>query len=152
MNRVMDWAIGGVILAVGSLISGNAIAQFPLSGLGAGFKKQIFWHDNLDSGWRESQRTGRPMVIYITAAQCRYCDAMEQITWHDRAIETRVSEQFVAVQLSAERNARELNRIHVAMYPMTIVAVPQGKVVDHCKGFQPPELIIELLNRAASRH
>ena len=91
------------------------------------------------------------MVIYITAAQCRYCDAMKQATWQNRGIKNRVAEEFVAVQLSAERNERELNRIHVEMYPMTIVAVPQGKVVDHRKGFQPPELIHELLNRATFR-
>ncbi|MGV3485992.1 MAG: thioredoxin family protein [Planctomycetaceae bacterium] len=153
MKRVI-WSLSlGFMMFVG-LFTGTLHAQSPgytLSGVIPRLHRHIAWHDNLDSGWRESQRTGRPMVIFITAAKCRYCDAMKDITWQNRSIENRVASEFVAVQLTPERNARELSRIEVKMYPMTIVAKPEGKVVDHRKGFQPPELLHELLNRALVR-
>lgn len=112
---------------------------------------EIVWHDNLDSGWRESKRSGRPMVIFITAARCRYCDAMKLTTWRDLGIESRVGTEFVAVRLTPEQNSAELSRISVKVYPTTLVALPQGKVIDHRTGFQPPNLLHGLLNRVTGR-
>ena len=152
MKRVMGPLASGVVCLAGILVAGSAWAQspgFPSSAVSTRFQRAISWHDNLESGWRESQRSGRPMVIFITAARCHYCDAMKQATWKDQGVEKRVNDGFVAVQLSPERNPQELSRITVEMYPMTIVAVPQGKVIGHRKGFQPPERMHELLNRAA---
>jgi thioredoxin-related protein len=113
---------------------------------------EIVWHNNLDSGWRESKRTGRPMVIFITSARCRYCDAMKAATWHDFGIENRVGSEFVAVRLTPEQNSVELSRISIKVFPTTLVALPQGKVIDHRTGFQPPNLLHGLLNRVAGRH
>lgn len=145
-------------LAVGlasSLVTLSVSAETPLKSLGItshADSRHIVWHDDLDSGWRESRRTGRPMVIFITSSRCRYCDAMKQSTWQDLGIENRISNEFVAVRLSPEHNMKELSRIQVEVYPTTLVALPQGKVVDHRKGFQPPELLHSLLNRVIRRH
>ena len=117
-----------------------------------GSQKQIFWHENLESGWRESRRLGRPMVIFITSARCRYCDAMKAETWSDFGIENRIGSEFVAVRLTPELNSMELSRISVQVYPTTLVALPQGKVVDHRTGFQPPSLLHGLLNRVTGRY
>jgi hypothetical protein len=114
-------------------------------------QSNIIWHGDLDSGWRESKRTGRPMVIFITSSHCRYCDAMKAATWRDLGINSRVGNEFVAVQLCPERNAKELSRIQVDVYPTTLVALPQGKVIDHRKGYQPPDLLHALLNRVTRR-
>lgn len=152
MKRVMGSLARGVVLLAAIAAGGNGWAQspgYPSSHVATRLPRGIVWHDNLDSGWRESQRTGRPMVIFITAARCHYCDAMKQATWRNLGIERRVNNEFVAVQLSPEHNPQELSRITVEVFPMTIVAVPQGKVIGHRKGFQPPERLHELLNRAA---
>ncbi len=154
MNRIMGSLFLLVAVAAGCVCSQNATAQvhgYSLPIASAPYPREIVWHDNLDSGWRESQRTGRPMVIFITAARCRYCDAMKDATWRDYGVESRVCNEFVAVQLNPERNAGELSRISVDTYPTTLVAMPQGKVIDHRKGFQPPALLHELLNRVTPR-
>jgi thioredoxin-related protein len=154
VNRFMLCMFSFVSVAMACLVSGSASAELP--SVGAILRTpdrmtDILWHDNLDSGWRESQRTGRPMVIFITSSHCRFCDAMKQATWHDLGIENRVGKDFVAVRLCPEQNAKELSRIQIDVYPTTIVALPQGKVVDHRKGFQPPELLHNLLNRVVQR-
>ena len=154
MNRIMRWSTFFILGFIGVVPSSLALAELPFSRpvtSSLTFSRRIVWHDDLDSGWQESKRTGRPMVIFITAARCQFCDAMKNATWHDHGIESRVGNDFVAVRLSPERNAKELGRIHVDMYPTTIVALPQGKVIDHRKGFQPPELLHGLLNRVLAR-
>jgi hypothetical protein len=128
-----------------------SMVQPVVSGVIMPQRQEIVWHENLESGWRESRRTGRPMVIFITSARCRYCDVMKNVTWRDNGVESRVGNEFVAVRLSPEHNPAELSRITVDVYPTTLVAAPQGKVIEHRKGFQPPELLHELLNRATFR-
>jgi hypothetical protein len=154
VNRFMGWLPCIGILCISGSVASVANAEIPLGRLAASpvnSQSSIVWHEDLDSGWRESKRTGRPMVIFITSARCRYCDAMKSATWRDLGIKSRVGNEFVAVQLCPERNAKELSRIQVDVYPTTIVALPQGKVIDHRKGYQPPDLLHSLLNRVTRR-
>ncbi len=117
----------------------------------AALPESIQWHDDLASGWQAAKATGRPMVIFITSSNCRYCDAMKQTTWIDREIRSRVSGGFVAIRLTPEHNSSELSRVNVQMYPTTIVALAQGKVIDHQAGFQPSAKLHHLLDRVQTR-
>jgi len=155
VNRFMR-SSGHVVMSLAATVcmfAGNAIAEMPpgtATSVGASSSVsggEIQWHRSVRSGWQESRRSGRPMVIFITAAKCRYCDAMKQATWTDNEIRRRVAGEFVAVLLSPEENAIELSRIDVKVYPTTIVALPIGKVIDHRTGYQPPLLLQGLLNR-----
>ncbi len=152
MKRIVGTLSSAVMILAIALLSNSVRAESPYV-TPVSYEIQspsaITWHRDLESGWRESRRTGRPMVIFITAAHCRYCDAMKSATWHDRSVESRVAADFVAVQLCPEENSAELSRVQVNVYPTTIVALPQGKVVDHRKGFQTPALLHGLLSRVA---
>lgn len=112
--------------------------------------KGVQWHDDLNAGWAESRRLGRPMLIFITSDQCRYCDAMKQSTLSDRHVMGRIKDRFVAIRLSPTRNAGVLGRIRVAGYPTTLVGLPEGKVLDHRVGYQPVRELLRLLDRAES--
>lgn len=106
---------------------------------------RIIWHDDFDRGWRAAKQSGRPMVIYITSQQCRYCDAMKRDTWCDRSISKRLKDKFVAIRLSPDRNASVLSRIRVPAYPMTLIGDPKGKILAHRVGYQPPAEMHRLL-------
>lgn len=110
----------------------------------------VQWHEDLNAGWAESRRSGRPMLIFITSDQCRYCDAMKQSTLSDRHVMGRIKDRFVAIRLSPTRNASVLGRIRVAGYPTTLVGLPEGKVLDHRVGYQPVRELLRLLDRAES--
>ncbi len=107
---------------------------------------QIQWHDSLDSGWRESLRTGRPMVIFITSDHCRYCDIMKQNTWRESSIRSRIRDGFVAIRLKPGRNY-ELGRVQVRSFPTTLVAHPSGKVIADQAGYHPPGSIHHMLSK-----
>lgn len=109
---------------------------------------QVSWHDNLQSGWQEARLRGVPMVIYITSDHCRYCDAMKRDTWCDGSIGRRLVGEFVAIRLSQKANASTLSRIKVPAYPMTLVGVPEGKIISHRVGYQPVAAMHSLLTEA----
>lgn len=112
----------------------------------------VVWHEDLNAGWAEARRLGRPMVIFITSKHCRYCDAMKTGTWRDGTVLHRMKGQFVAIRLSPDRNASVLRRIRIPAYPMTLIGSPRGKVVDHRVGYQPPSALLRLLDVAAASH
>ncbi|WP_372896442.1 thioredoxin family protein [Stieleria sp.] len=108
----------------------------------------IQWHEDLDAGWRAAKQSGRPMVIFITSSRCRYCDAMKRDTWTDGTIRSRLKNGFVAIRLSPDRNAEVLRRIDVPAYPTTLIGHPDGKVLAHKVGYQPPGALHQLLGAA----
>ena len=118
------------------------------SGLMAG--SGIRWHRSFNEGWKVARERRLPMVIFITSGKCRFCDAMKLQTWCDESVSHRVTEEFVAIELNPDDNAEVLGRIDVDVFPMTLVGVPEGRIVAHRKGYQPPEAMAKLLDEAAS--
>ncbi|WP_037244198.1 thioredoxin family protein [Rhodopirellula baltica] len=108
------------------------------------------WHDDFDSGWAAARRSGRPMLIFITSEDCRFCDAMKQNTFCDASIRSRLANGFVPIILRPDTNPNILARIPVTTYPTTLLAVPRGKVIAHRVGYQPPDRLHELLGLAPS--
>ncbi len=111
----------------------------------------ILWHDDLESGWRESRRRDLPMVIFITSENCTYCDAMKRETWGNPSVRERIANGFVAIRLTPRKNAATLKRIDIKMFPMTLIGEPRGKVIGHRMGYQPPAALHQLLSEAKGR-
>ncbi len=108
----------------------------------------VKWHTDLRSGWRDSKRLGIPMVIFITMDNCTYCDAMKQTTWNSYAVQRRMAGKFVAIRLNPLRNRETLSRINIPAYPTTLLGTPNGKVIGHRIGYQPPAQLQMFLNEA----
>jgi protein disulfide-isomerase len=108
------------------------------------------WREDLSTGWQESKQRNVPMVVYITCDPCVYCDAMSEQTWCDRSIVGKLRGGFVPIRLDRDRDSKLLSRIRIPAYPLTLVASPNGKVLSHRVGFQPPDAIQNMLNEAQS--
>ncbi len=148
MNRIMVWIGLGIVLVSGE----SSFAEMPTVGLGTDLPSTaVVWHENFDSGWQEARRRGIPMVIYITSDRCQYCEAMKRDTWCDQSVLARLAKDFVAIRLSPRDHSHILNRIDVPAYPMTLIGIPEGKIVDHRVGYQPPQRMHELLNKIKRR-
>lgn len=150
---MVHWGFGSLLLAIAALHCEVSQAEMPrLSSDGSVHAEpSIAWHDSLESGWQESRRRNVPMVIFITSDQCHYCDVMKQNTWRDSSVLQRVANQFVAIRLSPTKNSATLSRIHVSMYPMTMVGIPEGKIVSHRLGYQTPAGLHGLLSELTGR-
>jgi hypothetical protein len=127
---VGDTVSAGDTVAASAMPGGDSSAPRPLAG--------IRWHRDFDQGWAEARRIKRPLLIYITAPGCVYCEAMKRDTWCDKSVESAVGQAFVAIELSPEDNAKVISRIKVKTYPMTLIGIPEGKIIAHRDGYQPP--------------
>jgi Thioredoxin-like len=109
------------------------------------------WYDSFDEGWRESKRRGLPMVVFITSDNCIYCDAMKKDAWCNDEVLSQLRKNFVAIRLQRDRDSAVLSRIKVPSYPMTLVASPEGKVLDHRVGYQPADQVRQLFSKIVGR-
>ena len=130
------------MIAVVSTSSVNAempanTGQFVSAEMASG--QDVVWHDDFKSGWQLARKTNRPMVIFITSKRCHFCDAMKTSTWCNDGVLKKLKQKFVAIQLTPERNAETLERISVPAFPTTLIGHPDGHIIDHRIGFQPPE-------------
>ena len=91
------------------------------------------------------------MVIFITSSRCRYCDAMKDRSWRDPEVETSVNQNFVAIELNPHDNAEVLSRIKVPMYPMTLIGIPEGRIIEKRTGYQPVSEVRSLLRAGLQR-
>ena len=152
MNRIM--VVAGVVVLWIRVFAPSVFAQgehLVVNNLSTPSAPEINWHDSLESGWRESRATGRPMVIFITEDHCQYCEAMKNSTWCESSVRSRIGTGFVAIRLTPRHNGKTLDRIRVPMYPTTLIGSPAGKVIGHRTGYQPPSDLHGLLSEAGNR-
>ena len=147
--RILFPSIILLVTMVSSSMAQSATISSRLISTGRGMPpNDIVWHDNFEEGWRLAKRLKRPMVIFITSDRCLYCESMKRNTWCDSGIQSRIKQGFVAIRLSPKRNAKTLQRIKVPAYPTTLVGHPNGHIVDHKIGYQPPTVLHTLLEKA----
>ena len=154
MNRFMVSVGFGFLLVLLITFANPASAEFPVSIQGSavniGVQQPIVWHTDLQSGWREAKRRNVPMVIFITTESCIYCDAMKRDTWCNQSVRDRLSGKFVAIRLTKKLNQKTLSRIKVPTYPTTLFGTPNGKIIGHRAGYQPPAEMHGFLTEAES--
>ena len=151
MNRFMvSLGLGSLILFSSTQFNPCARAEYPTSlrGSTTEMSRPVNWHTDLQSGWREAKSRNVPMVIFITTDSCIYCDAMKRDTWCNDSVANRLSKGFVAIHLNKHKNQQTLGRIEVTTYPTTILGTPNGKVIGHRLGYQPPTELHAFLGEA----
>lgn len=153
MNRLMVWVgVGSLLVLYSTFATSHVSAEMPHYSTPSDVAEpSVLWHESLAAGWQESRRRNLPMVIYITSEQCTYCEAMKRDTWCEETIRNRLASGFVAIRLSPKRNSATLSRIDVQTFPMTLVGVPEGKIVGQRTGYQPPAAVHGLLTEAKFR-
>ena len=76
------------------------LAMFQTSGSAADVK----WNNDLKTAAAESQKTGKPILITLTASWCHYCHKLLDETLADQNVIAQVNEYFVPVVLDADEN------------------------------------------------
>ncbi len=154
-NSVVKLVVLGIVGAVFTVQNEiSAMAEMPVfrrATVTEGVASQGIWHDSFEEGWNEAKKRDVPMVVYITSDHCIYCDAMKKDTWCNESVMQRLRDDFVGIRLHRERDSALLKRIVVPAFPMTLIATPQGKVVSHRVGYQPPSEIQGLLTDGQRR-
>jgi len=95
----------------------------------------VTWQRSLKAAAAESKRTGKPILMQVTATWCRYCHKMLRETFPDEKLARKINECFVPVVLDADENEKIVSAIGITAFPSTIMISPELDVIGRVPGF-----------------
>lgn len=121
----------------------SANAEAPHGGQTHG--EAIRWIDEPAEALALAERSGRPVIAYVSSERCGFCRKMERVTWSDPAIADVVAEHFVPLRLDAGRHRAAVSQLGVRVFPTTFVISAEGRGLSGAAGFVTPERMSKLL-------
>ncbi len=108
----------------------------PAGIFGSGGNGKVEWQTDMKKAGIEAKRTGKPILLQLTATWCSYCHKMLKETFTDPAIAKRVNENFVPLLLDADEHEDVVEMLEVTSFPSTIVISADFEVLGRVNGFQ----------------
>jgi thioredoxin-related protein len=109
----------------------------------------VRWFNDVSEAWRASQSQGRPLLVFVTRADCVPCARMKLGTYTDSVIATTINDRFVAVTIDAARPSPLLKDLAVNAYPATFVISPQAVILQRIDGYVTPDQMSARLAKIA---
>jgi thiol-disulfide isomerase/thioredoxin len=109
---------------------------------------EIEWLIDYAEAVRDSQETGRALVIDFQTADCVHCRKMEATTFQDPAVKKLIAEHFIALQVDGEQSTKLAERFGVRSYPTLVFARPDGTIVRTVEGFLDAQSFQSALRQA----
>lgn len=133
------FACGG--FAFVTVTKGEASELFPFKFSGSGIR----WLDDLRPAALKAAQSKRPLLIYISSANCVYCRKMERETWAEKAVVERVNDNYIAVKLDAGRNRELVQQLRIRGFPTTVLLQADGSQAVKLEGFSDSEKMLSSL-------
>ncbi len=128
MFRMCGFCAGPLVVV--ALLASSALAVTPLQG--------VFRHAKLADAWRASRASKRPILVFVTMDGCHYCDKMQGVTFSTPGVSNLLRNNFEAVVVDQSLDAELVKQLNVQRFPTTILALPNGTIVERMEGFVEP--------------
>lgn len=93
----------------------------------------IAFVESCDAGRRLAAAADKPLLLIFRAAWCRWSAALTQQTLGDPGV-VALSEQFVCVEVDADRNAEVCRQYGVTHFPTVLILAPGNHEVSRRSG------------------
>jgi thioredoxin-related protein len=115
-----------LILAAVVLLVGNSV--------GAG-EEAIAWQSDYQQALQTAGEQGRPMLVYVSRAGCKYCVLMKKRTFSKSDVARQINSDYVPVAIDARESRELVQKLKVRAYPTTLVIAGDEKTVLRIKGY-----------------
>lgn len=112
---------------------------------GSAAAKSIEWETSYRLATEEAARTGKPMLVRITATWCGPCRQMKQLTFADSRVVDLVGSSFIPLLIDADDQPDLVTGFQVEAFPTTLVVAADLTILNRLKGFQSAESLISKL-------
>lgn len=97
--------------------------------------EEVKWITNVNEAWTETQQKQRPLLVFFTTAQCRYCKQMLAQTFANDQVAAELNAHFVTVIVDANAEVQLARQLNVSVYPTTVIISSQAAVLHRLQGF-----------------
>lgn len=96
----------------------------------------IKWVTDYAQARKISGETSQPVLLFITADGCHYCEMMVRDTFGDKRVADSLKKFFVAAKLKLKPNSKLAEQLKITLYPTTIIIDAEGKVLEYARGYR----------------
>ncbi|QLG26248.1 thioredoxin domain-containing protein [Halorarum halophilum] len=90
---------------------------------------RVEWHEWGADAFDAAERTGKPVLLWLTATWCDDCHEMAVETFGDPRIAANVNDGFVPVLVDVDRHPRVRERYNMGGFPSTVFTTPAGELL-----------------------
>ena len=110
--------------------------------------QEIQWIRSATEAAQVAQQTGKPILVYVRSASCGYCDLLQRKVWEDSQAASTISRDFVALKLTREENAEQLEALKIKGFPATFVFSADRQFVHRIDGYLERNKFMSELDQA----
>ncbi|MEW6380216.1 MAG: thioredoxin family protein [bacterium] len=99
-------------------------------------KEELPWQENHDQGLDTAGRENKPIVLFLYADWCPWCQKMLQETYRHPLMKT-LADKFVWLKINSEKESKYKALYQQDGFPLTVLLDSQGKMVKKFDGFIP---------------
>ncbi len=88
---------------------------------------RVDWYEWGPRPFAVADRTGKPVVVFLTATWCDDCHEMAVETFGEPRIAANVNDGFVPIRVDVDRRPRVRERYNVGGFPSTVFCTPEGE-------------------------
>ncbi|MEZ6122746.1 MAG: thioredoxin family protein [Planctomycetaceae bacterium] len=111
------------------------------------YQTDIRWETDVRSAVDAARRSGRPMLVQVSASWCSHCQQMKRETYTASPVIREISRNFVAVAVDADVQKDFVQQMKITSLPTLMIVTPDLKIVERLEGFQSAAQLETLLAR-----
>lgn len=113
--------------------------------------EKVIWAENLDEAWQLAQEHQRPMLVFVTRSNCKYCVRMKSQTYANEQVAREVNNRFVPVMVTSQTAQQLVTKLDIKSFPTTLVITPDYYIVEQVKGYVSPTELYRRLGTCEER-
>ena len=90
---------------------------------------------DFDSGQARMRKEGRPLLLYITAQGCTYCERLRSEAFSLSHVISDINQSFIPVKVDGRLRQDIAQRFQVRLFPTLAIIHPNGEVVEMWSGY-----------------
>ena len=106
----------------------------------------IHWHEWGDAAFRQAQEQDKPLMLFLTAFWCRFCQRMDEGAFSDDENIALLNAYFVAIRAEDTQRPDVNTRYNLNGWPTIAFMAPQGELLG-ATNYLPTEEFGNLLAR-----
>jgi YHS domain-containing protein len=116
-----------------------------------GMSQQVVqWQPTLEDAQRLAGQTNRLVLIYFSGRACGYCRRLEAEVLNQPSVVAAINADYVAVRVVADDFPATARRYGITNLPTTLVATPQGQVLNTRQGFMSADEYVGRISQVAA--
>lgn len=108
----------------------------------------VRWIKTYGAARRKGVDDERPVFLFVTSDDCRYCRKMEEESLNKGTIIQHLRKSFIPARLKLDAESKLARDLKVTIFPTTVIIAPDGKIVDYVRGYMDEEKLTECISEA----